>query len=186
MGPLARLNVADFIGTPLAEQEFRRFRQLGDNGSPVQGSFYYHQARLIEILHSLERILGLLQDDTLLDKDIRSHARTNNRTGIGVVEAPRGTLFHEYHVDENGLLSRLNLLIATGQNNVAMNRTVLQIARKYLNGGRLDEGLLNRVEHGIRCYDPCLSCSTHAVGKMPLHLELFSPSGELLQFLSRQ
>ena len=185
VGPLARLNVASFAGTPLAEQELNRFRQFRDGGGPVLGSFYYHQARLIEILYCLERMSELLDDPQLLDDHVRSHARTNNKVGIGVVEAPRGTLFHEYHVDEQGLLSYVNLIIATGQNNLAMNRTVLQIAQKYLSGARLDEGLLNRVEHGIRCYDPCLSCSTHAVGQMPMQVELIAPDGAILQKLSK-
>jgi len=185
VGPLARLNVASYIGTPLAEQELTRFRQFRDGGGPVLGSFYYHQARLIELLFCLERIGELMDDPQLLDEQVRSHARTNNRVGIGVVEAPRGTLFHEYHVDDQGLLSYVNLVIATGQNNLAMNQTVLQIAQQYLSGSRLDEGLLNRVEHGIRCYDPCLSCSTHAVGRMPMQVELLAPDGTSLQRLSR-
>ena len=185
VGPLARLNVAGFAGTPLAEQELARFRQFRDGGGPVLGSFYYHQARLIEILYCLERMDELLHDPQLLDSQVRSHARTNNKVGIGVVEAPRGTLFHEYHVDDQGLLSYVNLIIATGQNNLAMNRTVLQIAQRYLSGARLDEGLLNRVEHGIRCYDPCLSCSTHAVGQMPMQVELIGPDGTMLQKLAR-
>jgi NAD-reducing hydrogenase large subunit len=185
VGPLARLNVADYAGTHQAEQELQRFRQFREGGGPVLGSFYYHQARLIEVLFCLERIGEILEDPELLDSHVCSHARTNNRIGIGVVEAPRGVLFHEYHVDEQGLLSYVNLVIATGQNNLAMNRTVLQIAQKYLVGGRLDEGLLNRVEHGIRCYDPCLSCSTHAVGRMPMQLELVGPEGRLIQSFSR-
>lgn len=185
VGPLARLNVADYAGTPLAELELARFRQFRDGGGPVLGSFYYHQARLIELLYCLERMGELLDDPLLLDDHVRSHARTNNRVGIGVVEAPRGTLFHEYHVDDQGLLSYVNLVIATGQNNLAMNQTVLQIAQQYLSGSRLDEGLLNRVEHGIRCYDPCLSCSTHAVGRMPMQVSLLAPDGTTLQRLSR-
>jgi NAD-reducing hydrogenase large subunit len=151
----------------------------------VWGSFYYHQARLIELLFALETMAALLDDPELLDPQVRSHARTNHRIGIGVVEAPRGVLFHEYHVDETGLLDRVNLVIATGQNNRAMNRTVRQIASRYLRGGRLDEGLLNRVEHGIRCYDPCLSCSTHALGQMPLRINLYAPDGELLDSIAR-
>lgn len=185
VGPLARLNVADSAGTPLADKELARFRTFRDGGGPVLGSFYYHQARLIEILYCLERMDELLQDPQLLDDHVRSHARTNNRVGIGVVEAPRGTLFHEYHVDEQGLLSYVNLIIATGQNNLAMNRTVLQIAQKYLFSARLDEGVLNRIEHGIRCFDPCLSCSTHAVGKMPLMVSLVAPDGRCLEQVSR-
>lgn len=185
VGPLARLNVASLAATPLADVELHRFRQFGEGVGPVQGSFYYHQARLIELLFSLETMAALLDDPEILDTNVRSHARTNNRVGIGVVEAPRGVLFHEYRVDDNGLLNYVNLIIATGQNNRAMNRTVLQIARKYLNSGRLEEGLLNRVEHGIRCYDPCLSCSTHAAGRMPVQLELYGPGGELIDRISR-
>ena len=185
VGPLARLNVASHAGTPLAEEELRRFRQFGEAGGPVQGSFYYHQARLIELLFCLESMAVLLDDREILDTHVRSHARTNNRVGIGVVEAPRGVLFHEYHVDDNGLLNYVNLVIATGHNNRAMNRTVLQIAKQYLSSGRLDEGLLNRVEHGIRCYDPCLSCSTHVVGRMPMRMELYGPGGELLDSISQ-
>jgi NAD-reducing hydrogenase large subunit len=185
VGPLARLNVAERAATPLAEEELQRFRHFGEAGGPGWGSFYYHQARLIELLFCLERMAVLLDDLELLDTQVRCQARPNNRSGIGVVEAPRGVLFHEYRVDDHGLLTYVNLVIASGQNNRAMNRTVRQIARHYLRGGRLEEGLLNRVEHGIRCYDPCLSCSTHALGKMPLRMELYGPQGELLHSISR-
>ena len=114
-------------------------------------------------------------------------AQVNNLVGVGVSEAPRGTLFHEYHVDENGILKNVNMIIATGQNNLAMNQTVKQIAKAYVNGKNdggaavgLSEGILNRIEHGIRTYDPCLSCSTHAVGQMPMHVQLLGPDGTLL------
>ncbi len=110
---------------------------------------------------------------------------STNRIGIGVSEAPRGTLFHEYEVDENGILQKVNMIIATGQNNLAMNRTVQQIAHAYVDGGGLSEGILNRIEHGIRLYDPCLSCSTHAVGKMPMHVQLVAPDGELVDEVMR-
>ncbi len=185
VGPLARLNVADFADTPLADRELRRFRHYGEGGGPVAGSFYYHQARLIEILHSLEKIALLLDDPGLTDAQVRSHARVNQRAGVGVTEAPRGALFHDYQVDADGLLTKVNLVIATGQNNFAMNRTVKQIAETYLHGDRLGEGLLNRVEHGIRAFDPCLSCSTHAAGKMPLEVELRGPAGQLLDRFAR-
>lgn len=185
VGPLARLNVADFAATPRADRELRRFRQFGEGGGPVSGSFYYHQARLIEMLFCLETMAVLLEDPDLCSSHVRSHARTNHPVGIGAVEAPRGILFHEYHVDDTGLLTYVNLVIATGQNNLAMNRTVLQIAKQYLQGGRLEEGLLNRIEHGIRCYDPCLSCSTHAVGLMPLVVDLLAPGGRQLERIWR-
>jgi NAD-reducing hydrogenase large subunit len=180
VGPLARLNVCDFAGTPLADQELSQFRRLGDAGKPVTGSFHYHYARLIEILFSLEKIEATLADPELTSPHVRSRASVNNLVGVGVSEAPRGTLFHEYQVDENGILQKVNLIIATGQNNLAMNQTIKQIATAYVSGTNLSEGLLNRVEHGIRLFDPCLSCSTHAIGQMPLHIQLLDPAGRLV------
>ena len=182
VGPLARLNVCDFAGTPKADQELLQFRQLGQ---PVNNSFHYHYARLIEILFCLEKIAETLADPTLTDTHVRSQATVNQHLGVGVSEAPRGTLFHEYQVDDNGLLQRVNLIIATGQNNLAMNKTVKQIAQTYLNGKGLSEGTLNRIEHGIRAFDPCLSCSTHAVGQMPLHVQLLNATGEVVDELMR-
>ncbi len=190
VGPLARLNICDYAGTPKADRELRQFRRLGEHGQPVSSSFHYHYARLIEILFCLEKIEEVLNDPELTNNRVRSVAQVNNLVGIGVSEAPRGTLFHEYHVDENGILQKVNMIIATGQNNLAMNLTVKQIAQAYVNdkgngngGGahaQLSEGILNRIEHGIRAYDPCLSCSTHAVGQMPMHVQLLGPDGALL------
>lgn len=180
VGPLARLNVCDFAGTPKADRELRQFRHYAGHGKPISNSFYYHHARLIEIRHSLEKIEEILADEILIDHHIRSSAGVNQNIGIGISEAPRGTLFHHYQVDDNGILEDVNLIIATGQNNYAMNRTVKQIAECYLNGDKLDQGLLNRVEHGIRIYDPCLSCSTHIAGRISMQVQLFSADGELL------
>ena len=185
VGPLARLNVCDFAGTPKADRELRQFRHYGGHGKPVTGSFYYHYARLIEILHSLERIEEILADDILIDHHIRSQAGVNQNVGIGISEAPRGTLIHHYQVDDNGILEDVNLIIATGQNNYAMNRTVKQIAQRFISGDKLDQGLLNRVEHGIRVYDPCLSCSTHEAGRMPMQVRLVSANGDLLDEIQR-
>ncbi|WP_027388897.1 Ni/Fe hydrogenase subunit alpha [Chrysiogenes arsenatis] len=185
VGPLARLNIADFSSTPLADRELRRFRQWGEWGQPVVAGFLYHQARLIEILHALESIEQALASPHICDTHVRSRARVNQLTGVGVTEAPRGTLFHHYEVTDDGILTKVNLVIATGQNNLAMNRTVKQIASAYLNGTTITEGLLNRIEHGIRIYDPCLSCSTHAAGQMPLLVELYSPDGVLLDRCER-
>ena len=185
VGPLARLNVCDFAGTPRAERELRQFRRLTDRSKPVTGSFHYHYARLIEILFCLEKIEEVLDDSELTSDHIRSHSGVNQLRGVGVSEAPRGTLFHEYEVDENGVLKYVNLIIATGQNNLAMNRTVKQIAQAYVNGDGLSEGIMNRIEHGIRLYDPCLSCSTHAVGQMPMHVQLLAPDGALLDEMMR-
>lgn len=180
VGPLARLNVSNFAGTPRAERELRKFRQLGDQGKPVSSSFHYHYARLIEILFSLEKIEEMVNAPDILSTRVRSHAGVNQLVGIGVCEAPRGTLFHEYNVDEHGILQKVNLIIATGQNNLAMNQTVKQIAKAYADGNGMREGILNRIEHGIRTFDPCLSCSTHAVGHMPLHLQLFDSAGQVI------
>ena len=180
VGPLARINICDFAGTPRADRELRQFRRLGERGKPVTSSFHYHFSRLIEILFSLEKIEDTLEDPDITETHVRSHASVNQLVGVGVSEAPRGTLYHEYQVDEDGILQSVNLIIATGQNNLAMNQTVKQIAQSYVNGNKLNEGILNRIEHGIRTYDPCLSCSTHAAGQMPLHIQLFASSGELI------
>jgi NAD-reducing hydrogenase large subunit len=178
VGPLARLNLIDAVETPLAGQEWAEFREL-DRG-PVLSSFYYHYARLIEILYGLEKIEQLLTYPDILDTNVRAHARVNNREGIGISEAPRGTLVHHYKVDGDGLITWSNLIIATGHNNAAMNRGVLQTARHFVRGNQLTEGMLNRVEAVIRAFDPCLSCSTHASGRIALEVELRGPGGELL------
>jgi NAD-reducing hydrogenase large subunit len=178
VGPLARLNLCERMGTPLADKELDEYRAVG--GRTVTSSFFYHYARLIEILAAIERIERLLDDPDLASTDLRAHAGINRRHGVGVSEAPRGTLFHEYEVDEQGLMQKVNLIIATGQNNLAMNRTVAQIARHYIRGPQVSEGLLNRVEAGIRAFDPCLSCSTHAVGAMPLKVQLVAADGTVV------
>jgi NAD-reducing hydrogenase large subunit len=183
VGPLARLNVCERIGTPWADAELADLRQRC--GRVALSSFAYHQARLVEIVACLEGIEALLHDPELQDPHVRARASLNTLEAVGVGEAPRGTLFHHYRVDERGLINRVNLIIATGQNNLAMNRTVLQIAREFIPnpvpaGVDLPEALLNRIEAGIRCFDPCLSCSTHAAGAMPIRLELRSADGRLL------
>ncbi|WP_016952407.1 Ni/Fe hydrogenase subunit alpha [Anabaena sp. PCC 7108] len=178
VGPLARLNICSHIGTPLADQELREFRSH-DNGT-VKSSFFYHYARLIEILACIEKIEILLDDPDILSTHLRAEAGINQLVGVGASEAPRGILFHHYQVDENGLMQKVNLVIATGQNNLAMNRTVAQIARHFIQGSEINQGILNRVEAGIRAFDPCLSCSTHAMGKMPLYIELVAADGTVL------
>jgi NAD-reducing hydrogenase large subunit len=183
VGPLARLNAADGVTTPLAAQEWAEFREL-DRGA-VLSSFYYHYARLIEVLFAIERIELLLAAPDILSPHVRAFARPNNGEGIGVAEAPRGTLMHHYRVDEHGLITWANLIIATGHNNSAMNRGVLQVAKHFVNGNKLQEGMLNRVEAVIRAFDPCLSCSTHAAGRMALHIELRAADGELVDEVRR-
>ena len=151
----------------------------------VLSSFHQHYARLIEILYGVERIEQILNEPDILEKHVRAFAEANSSEGIGVAEAPRGTLIHHYKIDENGLMKWANLIIATGHNNLAMNRSVKQVAQHYVKGAHLREGMLNRVEAVIRTYDPCLSCSTHAIGRMPLHIQLLGPAGEVLDEMKR-
>jgi NAD-reducing hydrogenase large subunit len=183
VGPLARINICRRMGVPEADRELVEFRQRA--GGVASASFFFHYARLIEILACLEFLERLLPDPELQATEVRAEAGVNRLEGIGVSEAPRGTLFHHYHVDRNGSLTKVDLVIATGQNALAMNRTVLQIAKHFVKGPTIPEPILNRVEAGIRAYDPCLSCSTHAVGQMPLHVELRRVDGTMLQELRR-
>ncbi len=184
VGPLARLNIVKSMGTPLADAELKLFKQLSDDG-PVQSSFYYHYARLVDMLYGIEKIERILTDPLILDKHVRATAGVNRLEGAGQAEAPRGTLHHHYKVDENGLITWANLVIATGQNNNAMNQGVLQAAKHYVKDGKFTEGILNRVEAVVRTFDPCLSCSTHAYGQMPLALSLISAEGEVVDQLIR-
>ncbi len=185
VGPLGRLNVIDRVGTPLADEEFKLFKKI-NGGEPVEGSLYYHYARLIEDLYALERIGELLDDPDILSQDVRAYPpATLVGHGVGVIEAPRGTLFHEYWTDDDGLLTRVNLIVATGNNNWAMNQAAGMVAKEFVDGTKLTEGMLNRVEAAIRCYDPCLSCATHALGQMPLAVELVSADGTVLDSVAR-
>jgi NAD-reducing hydrogenase large subunit len=183
VGPLARLNVAESAGTYRADREMHEFKQRS-KGAVCQ-SFHYHLARLIEMLHSVERIQELMEDPEILSEDIRARALLNRREGIGSCEAPRGTLFHHYQVDSDGLVKKANLLIATAQNNLAMNMAVEQTARRFVSPRSVNEGMLNHVEAAIRRFDPCLSCATHAIGQMPLIIELRNLAGDLLHRLER-
>jgi NAD-reducing hydrogenase large subunit len=181
VGPLSRLLVADQISTPLANAELQAFRQIPER----QSSFYFHLARLIEILHAWEEIQRVLNTPDILSDHVRAYAEPNAFEGIGISEAPRGTLMHHYKIDKNGLITYVNLIIATGHNNLAMNAGVKQVAQRFVHGARLSEGMLNRVEAVIRTFDPCLSCSTHAIGQMPLHIQLIAPNGEVLDEIAR-
>jgi NAD-reducing hydrogenase large subunit len=183
VGPLARLNICSQIGTTLADTELKEFRSY-EHGT-IKSSFFYHYARLIEILAAIEHIEIILDDPDILSTRICAEAGINCLESVGVSEAPRGTLFHHYQVDENGLILKVNLIIATGQNNLAMNRTVAQIARHFIQGDDIKEGILNRVEAGIRAFDPCLSCSTHAMGQMPLLIEVVNNNGAVVNQICR-
>jgi NAD-reducing hydrogenase large subunit len=183
VGPLARINIAERFGTPLADDGLAQLRDRV--GRIASSSFLYHHARVLEVLASLERIATLLDDPVLMETDVRAHAVPSRRRGVGASEAPRGTLFHDYEVDEHGVVTGVNLLIATGQNEIAMNRTILDIAREYVTGPQIAEGTLNRIEAGVRAYDPCLSCSTHALGQMPMLVELVDAEGVTLDEVRR-
>jgi NAD-reducing hydrogenase large subunit len=184
VGPLARLNVVDSCGTPLADEEFERFKNL-NNGKPVLNSFYYHYARLIEIIYCIERIEQLLNEPQTLEENIRAHANINRNRGVGCSEAPRGTLFHDYEVTNSGIITGVNLIIATGNNNLAMNAGVKQVAQTFVDGNDIKDGALNRVEAVIRCFDPCLSCSTHALGIVSSNIEIRDFNKNILKTIKR-
>jgi NAD-reducing hydrogenase large subunit len=178
VGPLARVQNCDFIHTPRAEAERQAFVAWGQ-GDLVHASLAYHWARMIEMLHSVEVIADLLDDPALLSGDLVTSG-TRQRSGVGIIEAPRGTLIHDYDVGDDDLVTRCNLIVSTTHNNQAMNEAVRSVARDYLSGHELTEGLLNHIEVAIRAYDPCLSCATHALGKMPLDITLLDSEGQVL------
>jgi NAD-reducing hydrogenase large subunit len=182
-GPLARLNVIDRAGSPKADREWAEFRAL--RRGVILSNFHNHYGRLVEILYAVEQMDRLLNEKDILDPHVRAIAGANAHEGVGVIEAPRGTLIHHYKINAEGLITWANLIVASGNNNLAMNRSVLQVAKHYVKGSKLTEGMLNRVEAVIRTYDPCLSCSTHAAGKMPLRIELQDAQGSLVHTLQR-
>ncbi len=183
VGPLARMNVCESIPTPLAEQERQDFFAL--NGVSVNHhTMHTHWARLIEILHCAEIMKELLNDPDILSTDLRREGERRNE-GIGIIEAPRGTLIHHYQVDEKGMIQKCNLIVSTTHNNEAMNRSVRKVAQEVISEQEtITEGMLNQVEVAIRAYDPCLSCATQALGKMPLKAELYNADDELIKTIS--
>ena len=184
VGPLGRLNTIDQIDTPMANEEFKEYRALY-NGLPVENTLHYHYARLIETLFAAERVRILLDDPDILSTDILNTRQNPQERGVGCIEAPRGTLIHDYHINENLQLTKVNLIVSTGHNNYAMSKAVDMVAKTYVHGPIVAEGMLNRVEHAIRAHDPCLSCSTHAVGQMPLEIEILDSEGKIRQILRR-
>ena len=184
VGPLGRLNLAEKIDTPLANDELKIFKSL-NKGKPVENTLYYHYARLIECLFAVERVSVLCADPDILSTDILNTRKDFKGHGVGVIEAPRGTLIHDYTADEGGKLLKVNLIVSTGHNNWAMSNAVESVAKTYVMGPNVQEGMLNRVEAAIRAYDPCLSCSTHAVGQMPIQLDIVAPDGSLVKTLTR-
>ena len=183
VGPLARLNTAEQLGTPKADLELKEFRQRF--GRMAHSAFLYHYARLLEMTYALEHMQHLLDSPAILDTHVRAEAGVNALEGVGMIEAPRGLLIHHYKVNEEGAIVWANLIVATGHNTLAMNRGVMQVAQHFVRGEKIEEGMLNRVEALVRAYDPCLSCSTHAFGQLALQVELRSPEGVLLDELRR-
>ena len=183
VGPLARVQNCDFIPSPLAEAERREFVAWG-KGEPIHGSLAYHWSRMIEMLHCIEVIKDLLNDPDILSGDLISSGE-RRRAGVGVIEAPRGTLIHHYEVGDDDLVTLCNLIVSTTHNNQPMNEAVRSVARQFLDGNELTEGLLNHIEVAIRAYDPCLSCATHALGQMPLDVTLVGSEGQLIDRVIR-
>lgn len=182
VGPLARLNAADRLGTLEADTELAEFRQRF--GQTPQSSFLYHYARLIELIYALERMEQLLSDPGILGTRVRAQAGVNAPEGIGIIEAPRGVLIHHYKVDDTGAIRWANLIVATGHNNMAMSRSIGEVAKHYIDGNQLKEGALNRVSAVVRAYDPCLSCSTHDLGTPAIRIDLYSSEGTLLDTIA--
>jgi NAD-reducing hydrogenase large subunit len=184
VGALARLNISSHCGTPLADQELKEFKKIGKNGI-VQSTFHYQYARLIETLFCIEKAQEIIGDPDILAERVCAKAYVNDSEGVGVAEAPRGTLIHHYKVDPEGMVTKVNMIIATEHNNLAYNKAVTQVAKKYVVADRLKEGMLNRVENLIRAFVPCLSCATHMVGQMPMEIQLLDSQGNLLDRTTR-
>lgn len=184
VGPLGRINMVENISTPMANEELKVFKAI-NNGAPVENTLYYHYARMIETLFAAERVRVLLEDPDILSSDILNTHQEPTGHGVGIIEAPRGTLIHDYTANEYGQLTKVNLIVSTGHNNYAMSKAVDMVAKEYVHGPDVKEGMLNRVEHAIRAHDPCLSCSTHAVGQMPLEITILDHQGNLIQTLRR-
>lgn len=182
VGPLSRVQNCDVISTPLAEHERKEF--IAYSEGPMHAPLGYHWARMIELLHAAEVISDLLDDPEILGQDLVVKGERAHE-GVGVIEAPRGTLIHHYQVDDNDLVTMCNLIVSTTHNNQAMNEAIRSVARQYLSGNEISEGLLNHIEVAIRAFDPCLSCATHALGKMPLIAELVNAEGNLVHSLKR-
>ncbi len=184
VGPLARVNAVDAMGTPEADKMLAEFRSR--YGRIGQHPFLYHAARTIEFTAASERALALLQDKSITDKNVRTATGgVKSLRGVGIVEAPRGTLIHDYTVNDGGFITKASLIVATGHNNRAIDRGVLEASKKLIRGGNADEGTLNRIEMVVRAYDPCVSCATHAIGRMPLSLKIIDCNGKMVEEVSR-
>jgi len=180
---LARINVCDYIDTPLAQAELEEFRK--NFGRPAQLTMLYHWARLIELLYNAENVIRLLDDPEITSTETRKKVEPRAARGIGCVEAPRGTLIHDYTTDDNGMLTNVNLIVGTTHNNAPINMSVKQAAKSLIRDGKYDQGLLNRVEMAIRAYDPCLSCATHKFdGTLAVKIDIYDHQGRLIDSLA--
>ena len=185
VAPLARLNASEGMATPLAQEEYEKlYDTLG--GKPAHNTLAYHWARLVELLYAAERLLELAQDEEILDPQVRNVPTATPKEGIGVVEAPRGTLYHHYKTDERGILTEVNLIVATVNNSAAICMSIEKAAKGLIKGGKVSDGLLNMVEMAFRAYDPCLACATHSLpGDMPLEVNIRNPEGKIERTLRR-
>jgi F420-non-reducing hydrogenase large subunit len=185
VAPLARLNAADGMSTPVSQEEYdRMYSVLGKR--PVHNTLAIHWARLVEVINAAELLVELAAMDEFVSPDVRNMDLQTPEEGVGIVEAPRGTLIHHYKTDENGIITAANLIVATVNNSAAMNMSVENAAKGLIKNGNVDDGLLNMVEMAFRAYDPCLSCATHSLpGKMPLEVRLMDNSGKVLNRIIR-
>ena len=185
VAPLARLNVSDGMATPLAQAEYEKmFATLG--GKPVHNTLAFHWARLIEALYAAERMLELAQDKEITDTHVRNIPTAVPDEGIGIVEAPRGTLIHHYKTDRNGIITEANLIVATVNNAAAICMSIEKAAKSLIKGGKVSEGLLNMVEMAFRAYDPCFACATHTLpGKTPLFITIYDKQGDIIQTVGK-
>ena len=180
---LARMNVCDRIPTPLAQAELEEFRSLF--GRPAQLTLLYHWARLIELLYNAENAIRILDDPEIVSVETRTKATPRAARGIGCVEAPRGTLIHDYTTDENGILTKVNLIVGTTHNNAPINMSVKQAATSLIKNGKYDQGIMNRIEMAIRAYDPCFSCATHRFdGSVPVAIDIYDGGGVLIDSMT--
>jgi F420-non-reducing hydrogenase large subunit len=180
---LARINVCDKINTPLAQKELEEFREAF--GRPAQPTLLYNYARLIELLYNAEKAVELVNDPDITSPDIRVPVTPRAARGVGCVEAPRGTLIHDYETDEKGLITNVNLIVGTTHNNAPINMSVKQTAKALIKDGIYDQGILNTVEMAIRAYDPCLSCATHKLdGSIAVKLEIRDARGKIIDTIT--
>jgi F420-non-reducing hydrogenase large subunit len=187
VAPLARLNVADGMATPLAQEEYERmYDTLG--GKPVHATLAMHWARLIELQYAAERLLELCQDSEITDTNVRVIPTATPDEGVGVVEAPRGTLYHHYQTDKNGIVQKVNLIVGTGNNYAAISLSMKKVAQAVIKAGQqVSEGLLNLIEMAYRAYDPCIACATHSLpGQMPLEIVIYNSKREVVEKLSQR